>query len=508
MPIYTVQGPDGKTYDIEGPAGATADQLGQVITSQAKPVAYPSIFDKVAAGANVAAGMVHNGILQPVANLIGAGKDVLGGTAGPGSHVAEDTAAQIMDRFGHKGASDLERQYADATGRFLNDAGINALPGVSGEIGALARSVPQAMPAVRSIPAAVGNSPEVAAIKAAGNAVLPKPSAQINPVLAKTLQDSTNAGFVVPPSSVKPTFLNTLQEGIAGKIATAQEASNRNGPVFESLARKAVGLPADAPLTSDAMQAVRNQAYRDGYAPISNLGKIETDQAYSDAINAIAARRQGAARSFPDAVNNEVADAMGKLRVPAFNAGDGLKMSQILRDEANKAFRAGDNEAGLANKAAAKAIEDQIERHLQGQGEDGAALLQGFRDARQLMAKAHTVEDAIVEGGGAINPRKLAARVQAGKPMTDELAVAGNFANNFPKASQPAQQVAGPGVSKLNSLAALLVGGGGYAAGGPMGIAAGAAPFIIPPLVRSRLLSQSVQQGLTKPNRLSAMLNK
>lgn len=37
MPIYTIQSPDGKTYDIEGPEGATADQLGAFIQSQAKP---------------------------------------------------------------------------------------------------------------------------------------------------------------------------------------------------------------------------------------------------------------------------------------------------------------------------------------------------------------------------------------------------------------------------------------------------------------------------------------
>ncbi len=34
MPIYTLQGPDGKTYDVEGPAGATAEQLGAFIQSQ------------------------------------------------------------------------------------------------------------------------------------------------------------------------------------------------------------------------------------------------------------------------------------------------------------------------------------------------------------------------------------------------------------------------------------------------------------------------------------------
>lgn len=40
MPIYTLQGPDGRTYEIEGPAGATADQLGAVI-SQLQPQAQP-----------------------------------------------------------------------------------------------------------------------------------------------------------------------------------------------------------------------------------------------------------------------------------------------------------------------------------------------------------------------------------------------------------------------------------------------------------------------------------
>ena len=41
MPIYTVEGPDGRKYRIEGPAGATAEQLGQVISSQAQPQPQP-----------------------------------------------------------------------------------------------------------------------------------------------------------------------------------------------------------------------------------------------------------------------------------------------------------------------------------------------------------------------------------------------------------------------------------------------------------------------------------
>lgn len=315
----------------------------------------------------------------------------------------------------------------------------------------------------------------------------------------KTLSDALDAGLKVPPSSVNPSFKNTTLEGIGGKIATAQEFSNLNAPLIDNMARQAVGLAPDEALTSTAMQQVRNQAYKTGYEPVAQLGQIPTDKIYADALDALVSKHQGAAKSFPGAFKGDIQDSIGALKTASFDAGDALKASQLLRDEANAAFRSGDNGLGFAKKGAAKAIEDQIERTLSASGQNGAQVLQGFREARQVMAKAHTVEDAIVEGGGSINPRKLAQRVQAGKPMTGELATIGNFANNFPRATQPAAQIAGPGVSKLNSAMALMGGGGGAVIGGPVGAVAGAAaPFIVPPLVRKLLLSGRTQNQLAQ----------
>ena len=34
MPIYSIKGPDGKTYSLEGPAGASRDQVIQEIKKQ------------------------------------------------------------------------------------------------------------------------------------------------------------------------------------------------------------------------------------------------------------------------------------------------------------------------------------------------------------------------------------------------------------------------------------------------------------------------------------------
>jgi hypothetical protein len=121
----------------------------------------------------------------------------------------------------------------------------------------------------------------------------------------------------------------------------------------------------------------------------------------------------------------------GGLRVKGFDAANGIKMIQILRDEASDAFRVGDSALGKAKREAAKALEDQIERGLAGMGKDGADLLKNFRDARTLMAKSHNVEKALVAEGGQVNAKVLGAALQRGKPLTGELKTIGAFANNF-----------------------------------------------------------------------------
>ena len=473
--------------------------------------------------------------------------------------------------------------------------------------------------------------------------------------LQQTLQEGIDAGLVVPPSSVNPTKWNVLKEGVAGKIATAQEASNRNAAQFDNLARQAVGLSPDAPLTAESMKQLRASAYQAGYEPVANFGPIKTDEAYKKALDGIVSKYVGPAKDFPGVASSGVTDFVngtkatkpagsfvddignivpadlapkapktrslldeikkngglsvsevgdvgigginkdypgllrakggnsgddlvellqskgwisaqdvsfadanltggaqelardmirtalkreaithpadaaavadyqglmrdftqfgarkatvadmpmtGGLRVDQFDSANGIKMAQILRDEASAAFRSGDKALGKAKREAAKAIEDQIERAIAsegGAGAEAADLLNGFREARKLMAKTHTVEDAIIEGGGSVNPKKFAQMLQAGKPLSGELATIGRFANNFPKASQPAAQVAGPAVSKLNSVMAAGAAGAGALATGPLGLLAGAAPFIVPPALRAQMLSKGSQNALAR----------
>lgn len=60
MPIYTLEGPDGRKYRIEGPAGATAEQLAAVVTGEAQKPKETTLAQDVAQfGKNALGGVIR-----------------------------------------------------------------------------------------------------------------------------------------------------------------------------------------------------------------------------------------------------------------------------------------------------------------------------------------------------------------------------------------------------------------------------------------------------------------
>lgn len=189
-----------------------------------------------------------------------------------------------------------------------------------------------------------------------------------------------------------------------------------NGWISEATARAAEDMPGGA-------QEVAKDMLRSAIAreQVIHPRQYEAWAMYSqDAKDALAAGMKK--QTIP-------AQEIGGLRVQSFDAGNGLKMSQILRDEASAAFRAGDPALSKAKREAAKAIEDQIERHLASMGDGAGAkdALANFRKARELMAKTHSVEKALVAGTNQVDARELARQLAKGKPLSGDLATIAKF---------------------------------------------------------------------------------
>lgn len=305
-------------------------------------------------------------------------------------------------------------------------------------------------------------------------------------------QAAAKEGYVIPPADLKPGALSEAASAFSGKIKTAQVASQRNQQVTDRLARQALGLKAGDQLDDAALQAIRNQAATQGYGPIRNAGTVQADQAFFNSLDNIAQTQQGASKSFPGLADNGVVDLVEKLKQPAFDAGDAIDATRVLRDAADKAYRQGDKTLGKANKQAADAIEDMLERHLTAAGNPDA--LKSFRDARTLIAKTYSVQKGLNTQTGSVAADKLAKELAKGKPLSGELRTIAETAQAFPRATQSLKE-APKALSPLD----MLVAGGGAASGNPLLMTWLARPVVRNALLSTPVQARALQQGTAAP---------
>jgi hypothetical protein len=147
---------------------------------------------------------------------------------------------------------------------------------------------------------------------------------QINAVRDATVKAAQAKGYVVTPGSVAPEGKNVLAERVAGKTNTEQIASVKNQAVTDRLARNAVGIDETAPLTSDAMKAIRADEYVKGYEPIKQLGTIAADNDFINDLIKVEGTYVGPNRSFKGAVPPEVESLIKTYTVNDFNSADAV----------------------------------------------------------------------------------------------------------------------------------------------------------------------------------------
>jgi hypothetical protein len=258
-----------------------------------------------------------------------------------------------------------------------------------------------------------------------------KPAADL--VRQQTLEASRKAGYVVPPSTANPTVGNKILESIGGKIATEQDAAAQNQSITNMLAKRALGLTEDAPITEGAIRAVRGEA-GNAYEMLRGAGQIVVDEQYADDLAKVASKYTGASKDFPELAKSDVTDLIEGVSKKEFSTDSAVDLLSILRDKADKAFASGDKGLGKAYKAVSKAIEDVVERNLKASGKSD--LVSKFKEARQLIAKSHSVEKAFNASTGNVNAMKLGQQLAKGAPLSEDLATAGRFGQSFPKAAR------------------------------------------------------------------------
>jgi hypothetical protein len=327
---------------------------------------------------------------------------------------------------------------------------------------------------------------------------------ELNAVRDATLRAAQQEGYVVTPGSVSPTGKNILSERMAGKTHLEQLASVQNQTVTDKLARRAAGLPENAPLTSTTMQDIRKAEYAKGYEPIKQIGEIKTDPVFLDDLISVESKYAGAGASFPGAVPEDVTRLIKNFTVDKFNSKDALDVTRTLREQARGNFRKGDDALAKAQIDVSNALENQIERSLALSNSTKAAdMLEQFRLSRQRMAISHTIEDAIKEGSGTVIASKLARDIQSGKYVSGDIKTIAEFANVFPRVTQTPSQIGAPGAGTV--LGRSLSGGAGaatgYAMGGPYGMGIGGAigamaPEMVSAGMRNYLLSGAGQRNV------------
>lgn len=324
--------------------------------------------------------------------------------------------------------------------------------------------------------------------------------AKLTPQMEAAVAEARQAGYNVPPTQAGGGVINRLLEGLAGKASTLQEASVRNQDVTSKLAKQSLGLSEDTFLTPDLLKSIRDNAGQ-AYENLKLSGTVKTSPKFIQALDNIKPYQDAvrAAKDFPDEAANPIIKVIDSLKRPNFDVNSAVSKINLLRNDADIAFRKGDTALAKANKDASQVLENTIENHLANTNQ--TQLLDKFRDARKLIAKSYEVEKAMNAKTGSVNAQKLASRLQSGKPLTDELKQIAEFGLAFPKAAQTSEKIGGTiGLSPLDYTVAGLTGAGSYLGGEDKGTTAlnAAIALGVRPAARKAVLSDFMQNRLVQ----------
>lgn len=270
---------------------------------------------------------------------------------------------------------------------------------------------------------------------------LPVPSinnpapANFVPQSQQAIQAAQSSGYVIPPATARPDSAAAgVAEGAAGKLSTAQRASAINQGVTNRLAAQAVGIADDGTVSREALSVIRSEAGRAHEAIRSFSGQIVSDTQFRVELASAVRSFEKTAQQLPVLAQDELISMARGLEQPRFDPDVAVDAISTLRDKADVAYRAGDKTLGRAYRAFSDAFEGLVERRLMQAGPQSAELVGNFRNARELIAKTYSIENAL--RGENVDAQALGRALDKGKYLSGTLRNIAQFAQRFPKAAR------------------------------------------------------------------------
>lgn len=364
-------------------------------------------------------------------------------------------------------------------GAFARMAGISGLSGAAGQTTEEATGSPLAGQLVGlAAPAVLPTSDSISKLVSALDARR-KMNAAKDAITASGMEQ----GYVLPPSVNNPTTLNKFLEGISGKAATRQASEVANQQVTNKLVREQLGLAPDAPITEATLKDLRDKLS----APYKQVEKI-------------APYREQVATNKIDPLTNQ--PVMESRQVNPKQMLFDLREARSQASQYERAFlrdqQPTTKQQAQTYKAEATRLENEIEAAAVKSG--NPQLVDELREARKRIAQTYDVENALNIGTTNVSARDIGASLAKGKPLTGNLKLIGQFAEQNPLYTRETSDVSTPGVDALRT-----VGGTMLAASGHPGVALAA--FLGAP-TRAMLLSKPYQRMFATPNYDPGMLAK
>lgn len=290
--------------------------------------------------------------------------------------------------------------------------------------------------------------------------------------LSAEVQQATDAGLRLTPQQAGGA-LGRMVQSLAGSAKLERALSLKNAPVVNKLAAEAIGTP---DLSDAAIDAAKGQANA-VYDQAATSGTVALKPSDFSSVKTAGTLKHADVQALQDHFSN-----MGTI-----DANDLIADMRQLRAEGPKNIRApnapAQNALGWAQKAAADGLEKALDRHLQGLGAQSPIDIADFRNARQQLAKIHSVQDAME--GPNVSARALNKQLDRGVPLSGNLRTIANAYGNFDRSLQDVSKIRDSG--PFGALDTSLLGLAGRAHPGVL------AATIAKPFARSALASKAYQ---------------